>query len=176
MLRKNFSLVSLAILLLVASTLIALQTSPDARPSGRDLIVIDSTGNNLGPVIGVTFDGGTTVAFPFHGKPLPILVGRNSFPQVNPLNFATTDCTGQPFQVVNGPFLTTTVLGTKNTLFVENGPVQSITVQSQLGPFSSGCSQTSFALSPAVPMKPVIDLNQLFTPPFSVVSAEHHKD
>lgn len=165
MLGKRYCLAGLAILLVAVSALIAQQTS---TPTSRELIVVDSTGKSLGPVIGADALGNTTVAFPFHGKPLPIAVMRSSYDQ-GAMYFETTDCTGQPFEPVLNPFLMTNVFGANNTLYVENGPAQSVTVQSQMFPPPSTCSTTTLTLSPAVPVTKVVDLNQVFTPPFSVV-------
>lgn len=169
MLRKKYVLASLAILLLSTSALIAQRTSTNASPAVQDFVVIDSTGKNVGHVIGVDAFGATAVAFPFHGKPLPIGVGRSSFTQEG-LSYTTSDCTGQAYQdASNTPFLTTTVLGTNNTLYVENGPIQTVTLMSTLYPPPQGCSPFTFTDSNMVPMTPVLDLNKVFTPPFSVV-------
>jgi hypothetical protein len=155
--------------LVLSASLFSQQTGPQTG-SGSGFVVIDSTGKSLGAVIGVSQLGNVaTVAFLFQGKPLPVSVTRSSFQQ-NTLLFVSTDCTGQPFQdASSSPFLMTTVSGPKNTLFAENGPSQSITVQSGLDP-NSGCFQTSIPLTDAVPMVRVINLN-VFKPPFSVVSA-----
>jgi hypothetical protein len=154
--------------LVVSVYLSAQQTATQTGESS--FVVVDHAGKKLGAVIGVSQLGNVaTVAFLFRGKPLPILVARSSFQQ-NTLLFVTSDCTGQPFQdASSSPFLMTTVSGPNSTLFVENGPSQSITAQSGLDPVN-GCFQTSFPLSDAVPMTRVIDLN-VFTPPFRVVSA-----
>lgn len=153
---------------LVASVYLSAQQTA-TQSGGSSFVVIDHAGKKLGGVIGVSQLGNVaTVAFLFHGKPLPISVTRSSFLQ-NTLFFVSSDCTGQPFQdASSSPFPMSTVSGPNNTLFAENGPSQSITAQSGLDP-ASGCFQTSFPFSDAVPMRRVIDLN-VFTPPFSVVS------
>lgn len=74
--KKRYGLAVLTILLVGSSIVIAQQTTTRVRPAGPDLVVIDNTGKNLGPVIGVAADGTTTVAFSFRGKALPISVFR----------------------------------------------------------------------------------------------------
>jgi hypothetical protein len=135
-------------------------------------VVVDSTGKQLGPVIGVQYGGSgnlTTVALPFRGAWLPVDVQRTSFlTSINDLLFLSSDCTGQPYQNADsGPWIEATAFGPAPTLYVESGPHQAITAQSYLA--STGmCNELSQSLPDAVPIAPAINLS-VFTPPFKVV-------
>ena len=159
---------------ILALVLIAFVWAQQSRTQGSGaklptvFIVVDSTGQTIGSVIGVGETHSTTVAIPFQGSPLPVTVFRTSF-LPGSLFFTSLDCTGQPFQdESNSPFPASAV-GPGNMLFAASGPSQSITAASTLDGFGNCFQMPPFAYSDAVPMSPVIDLNK-FSPPFKVVS------
>ena len=165
----------LAVLVSVAVRQVSGQSHAPSPAFPTDFVVVDSTGQALGPVISVNQGGGiTTVAIPFHGMGLPVAVLRSAFLSGS-LYFTSSDCTGQPFADPSAsPFLASAVSGPSDALYFESGQSQTITVGSTLGGgFLCGqggctntCTQTTFSLV-AGPMAPAINMN-VFTPPFGV--------
>ena len=173
---KTMLLTSLAIV-----TVTGVAQSRSSMEGG--FVVIDSSGQAVGPVISNNQGGGiTTVAVPFRGKWLPVATLRDAILSGS-LFFTSSDCSGQPFgDASSSPFPASAVAGPKNTLYFEDGPIQNISVGSTLsGGYicdvngcTNSCYATQFALA-ASPMSPAKDLNAL-KPPFRVVRAEDQRD
>jgi hypothetical protein len=147
------------------------------NPLSGNLVVVDSTGRRVGPVIGsmqfgtISSSIGTTAVtvLSFQGKLLQVYILRSQF-EAPALLYTSYDCTGQPFGDPSwGPFLATGI-SADNTLYFESGPTQPITVNSGFftGHGASGCTMFSEMID-AVPMSPAIDLNG-FKAPFAVIS------
>lgn len=136
----------------------------------RNFVVLDNTGKQVGPVVGVMQGTRITiVAIPFNKKWLPIEVLRSTFQVGGSFYFTSSDCTGQAFlDPSTSPFLATAVFGPTNTLFFESGPSQNITVQSLQDQTTGACSTASLTLA-GVPVTPAVDLS-VFSPPFRVVT------
>lgn len=165
---KRIGVLMLVLLVCVWAQQSKPQTAADKRSTDSNLIVVDDTGRTIGPVIGA-FGGGAVVAFPFQGSLLPLEVLHSSFYHLF-LYFISSDCTGQPF--VDGsasPFPASVVQGRGNTLYTSSGKSQSITTASAMIGLAI-CFPSAGPLSDVVPVEPALNLDQVFTPPFRVVS------
>ena len=163
--------------------------------SPHQLAVYDAYGKRVGVVSGARGAFGGTgsgfkpiVSFKFQDVPFMLMVYRDGFQATEGVVWESTDCSGQPFirpGIQPGyPFspssLPVVAVGIPgSTVYVENGPARSITVRSfstsriQLDgrfPEPSRCYSDGFTPYSvmAVPARPLVDMNDHFTPPFTV--------
>lgn len=154
-------------------------------PSGSDAdtpIVVDATGVRVGPV--VSFDANlldsVVVAFRHSGMVIPLHVQRTRFLPFRYLQlwFEATDCSGPP--LVEGgastpwsdlpfQFAQDAVVGLPgSTIYVPDthpgGSFTTVRSYERLGACTQGAGESRFLY----PARPLIDLNTLFAPPFSV--------
>lgn len=146
-----------------------------AGPAGGGLTVVDSVGNVVGYVTGFTFDGSQRVlpniVLQQNGLRVGLMVTPNGFEgSGGSLAFARADCQEQAFLAgdFNTLILPATIEAPGSTVYVPNptaapGPVTARSLL-QLGT----CFSFEFGLPLAVPALPLVDLNTLFTPPFSI--------
>ena len=135
---------------------------------GGSAKVYDSNDQLIGRLVGTSGED-ASVAFELDDGSLTLLlVSKDDFSTFIRL-FTSTDCTGQIYIAVrlDGLFLTSAVSGANNTLYVENGPSQSIDANSFLTP-DDVCIQSFFDEAVVKPVDPVLDLDDLFVPPFRV--------
>ncbi len=138
-------------------------------------MVVDSAGTVVGSITGFTFDGSQRVlpqvVLQRDGRLVGLLVHPDRFEGSGPsLAYESVDCTGQAW--LNGPFATLilpgTIEGPGQTLYVPDRSATPglVTAQSllQLGT----CFAFQFDLPSAVPAIPLVDLNTLYTQPFSL--------
>lgn len=138
-------------------------------------MVVDSGGTVVGNVIGLTFDGSQRVlpevVLQRNGRLVGLLVYPDRFEGSGAsLAYESLDCTGQAW--LNGPFATPilpgTIEGPGQTLYVPDPSATPglVTAQSllQLGT----CFTFQFDYLSAVPAIPLVDLDTLYTPPFSL--------
>jgi hypothetical protein len=187
---RIIALVGISVLLVVLGFEAVKQVKaqgPDALGSlPLGFVVVDSTRKPIGPVIGMgtgigfaeavpdppvmigalSFIGPTVVAIPFHGKDLPVYVLRNSLGAPFQV-FTSSDCTGQPYAFAGASPFPATALSPDNMLYVENGPGESLTINSAEG-LNLSCEAYASGSENVVPVAPAINLN-VFKPPFSVV-------
>jgi hypothetical protein len=167
-----------ALLFLYAAREVRAEGAQQTLPG--EFLVVDSAGKLIGPIVGTMQSNNVTiVVIPFQGKWLPVSLTRSAFLQGS-LLYTSTDCTGQPFGDASAsPFLAADVQGASSTLYYENGPSQTITVQSFLGGGGncgvtgciSPCTTTPPSTGDYVPMAAGPNLN-IFTSPFSVKRAK----
>ena len=152
-------------------------TGPAGPPgsAGGGLLVVDSVGNGVGHVVGLMFDGSQrvlpNVILQQQGLMVGLMVTPNGFEgSGGSLAFSLAGYKGQAF--LSSDFTTLilpgTIEGPGNTVYVPDpsatpGPV---TAQSllQLGT----CFSFQFDLPSAVPALPLVNLDTLYTPPFSL--------
>jgi hypothetical protein len=149
--------------------------------------VYDANGKQVGPTIGIltSQDGPVVVAFRVGERVIPLLVtrvgigGDLSFGgSQNNLFFETPDCTGPPSALALSSVMLPRAIVAEpgNTVYFVDpfGPSHLITQRSflpgagaggQPGPCSSEAGPTVITVVPAIPL---IDLDTLFTPPFSI--------
>ncbi|MBI3030257.1 MAG: hypothetical protein HYY64_12165 [Candidatus Rokubacteria bacterium] len=141
------------------------------------MTVVDSVGTQIGGVVGLTFDGSqrvlANVVLQQDGRMIALIVYPDHFEGTGPsLSYESTDCTGTP--LFDGDFNTMilpgTIEGPGSTVYVPDTstPPQALTAKSllQLGmcfPVPGG-----FGLPSAIPAVPLVDLDTLYTPPFSL--------
>ena len=139
------------------------------------MMVVDSAGTVVGSITGFTFDGSQRVlpqvVLQRDGRLVGLLVHPDGFEGSGPsLAYGSMDCTGQAW--LGGPFATLilpgTIEGPGQTVYIPDpsAPPGLVTAGSllQLGT----CFTFQFDVSSAVPAIPLVDLNTLFTPPFSL--------
>jgi len=138
------------------------------------MMIVDSVGSVVGPVTGFTFDGPQrvlpNVVFQKDGLLAGLLVGSGLEGSGGSLAFDQVGCQGQAY--LSGPFTTLILPGTiespGQTLYVPDPSVPPglVTARSLLQ--AGTCFTFQFDLLSAVPAIPVVDLDTLFIPPFSL--------
>lgn len=157
-----------------------------AGQDGRDgsaVVVVDSVGTVLGNVIGGTqllpYYDRTNVALNIDGKVYSVVVNRNGFWQDGGLYYEQPNCSGTAYLEYHsgngglGVFPVSYVTD-NNVLFGEAGEIitdaQYRSTGSKGGCVPSGSTTGVGTLTgPAVPLARIIDLDDLFTPPFEVM-------
>lgn len=150
---------------------------PPGPSGGGGLMVVDSIGTLVGGVLGLTFDGSqrvlANVVVQKDGRMVALVVYPDHFEGTGPsLAYESTNCTGTP--LLDGDFntliLPATIEGPGNTAYVPDtsAPPQSLTANSLLQLGTCFQVQGGFGLQSAVPARPLVDLDTLFTRPFSV--------
>ena len=147
------------------------------------LRVFDATGKKVGRVLSVKgMDGrNPVVALQFGKHVFTVEVLRHRFRgNVEGVYFQSADCSGMPYLQAylgdpalfgdqGGDLLDVYVGAPGNTVYLPTpgSTTQPTPVQSRLVP-TGECTLSGDASLPAVPALPLIDLNMVFTPPFSV--------
>ena len=139
------------------------------------MMVVDSAGSIVGSVTGFTFDGPQRILPNVVLQKDGLLVGLTVGPggleaSGGSLAFDQPGCQGKAY--LSGPFdtliLPGTIEGPGQTVYVPDpsAPAGLVTAQSflQIGT----CFTFPFALPSAVPAIPLVDLDTLYTPPFSL--------
>jgi hypothetical protein len=106
------------------------------------------------------------VLFPVGDDQVVIGVTRFRFSRRG-IFFTSTDCTGQAYLEARSLFLESAVTVPGSTLYVENGPVQAISAESEFRESEQVCRVRTREMN-AVPVSPVVDLDSLYTAPFSI--------
>jgi hypothetical protein len=153
--------------------------------AGNGLAVYDANGNRVGRVIGITeLQNRAFVVFHIGMHKFLLWVneiqlsGEFETSTQNSIFFETPDCTGPPFAIAVSSFRLPRVVVASpgNTLYVTDSvtPPQPMTFRSFLpgaaGDAPGPCGQEAgpIVINSAVPAIPLLDLNTVFTPPFSV--------
>ncbi|MGB5065285.1 MAG: hypothetical protein WBQ37_16250, partial [Candidatus Competibacter sp.] len=153
-------------------------------PVGQDgaaVVVVDSTGKVLGNVIGVhTGLAGpiyepVRVALDINGQIFGVIVGQDGYWRDGQIFYQLPNCLGTAYRqlasdAIHGTFFDSFV--TKNNmLFGETGGYQDGASFSSYGDGDGYCYNTGGTgkINRAVPIAPIVDLDDLFTPPFDVV-------
>ena len=145
--------------------------------SDRELVVIDSNGVQVGSQ--VTSLGSTPyVLFDVEGVPLfEVRVQKNNLTgqSGDDLFFESSNCSGQPFMVINVTFLVqhtwVSPIESNQPIFVPDQSVSSTTrtMFSRLDQDDS-CNLGTWSLSNLLPALPVFVWQDEFTPPFRVIT------
>lgn len=186
MIRKVFLVIPTILLILVLST-VATTSQGSEQPTlstVQGLVVVDADGKKLGEVVGIARgnDRGTTpgldgpvVAFSVNGHVFTVVVFEDHFfgnGRWDSVSFDSPDCTGTPFIRETGSALPSVVVNTPgNTVYIEDpdATVQTVTVRSSLREMhhGGGCI-TGDREDDLIRAIPLIDLDTVFTPPFTV--------
>jgi FlxA-like protein len=146
--------------------------------------VYDANGKQVGPIVSILTSGGpVVVAFRVGEHVMPLFVkrvgiGADETGTQNNLYFETTNCTGTPFALAQSSTILPRAIVAEpgsTVYFVDPfGPSHLITQRSflpgagvggQPGPCSAEAGPTVMTV---VPVLPLLDLDTMFTPPFSV--------
>jgi len=141
------------------------------------MMVVDSAGTVVGPITGFTFDGPRLVlpqvVLQLDGRLVGLLVHPDRFEGSGPsLAYESTNCTGQAW--LSGPFATLILPGTidspfKTVLYIPDpSATPGLVTVTARSLWLGTCFPFEFPVSSAVPAIPLVDLNTLFTPPFSL--------
>jgi len=139
------------------------------------MMIVDSVGTVVGSVTGFTFDGPQrilpNVVFQKDGLLVGLMVGPGGLEgSGGSLVFDQAGCQGKAY--LSGPFATLvlpgTIEGPGQTLYVPDpsAPAGLVTARSLLQ--AGTCFTFQFVLPSAVPAVLLVDLDTLFTPPFSL--------
>lgn len=148
-------------------------------------VLVDANGKTLGPIldpigpvpppVGPSDAGSHIVQVPFRVGDRRILldVHRLGYGKSGGLYFESSDCTGQPYLRTQTEALLTPafVRPPRNTLYVPDGPYVYVTARSHIEPSTlegERCNALSPLYDPFRVARPVVDLDDLFTPPFRV--------
>jgi hypothetical protein len=141
------------------------------------MMVVDSLGTQIGNVFGLTFDGSqhvlANVVLQKDGRMVALIVYPDHFEGTGPsLSFQSTDCTGTALfdGAFNTMILPGTIEGPGNTVYVPDTstPPQSLTANSLLQLGTCYSAPGGFGLLLAIPAVPLVNLDTLYTPPFSL--------
>jgi hypothetical protein len=166
---------TLFIMVLVMLRLITPLESANSPRSLKGLVVVDSTGKNIGPVLGIDDTlRYAVVAFTVNGFTFALSVDSMAFTGSDrTLLFESTDCTGTPYLFSNVvtllPVVVVSVPG--STVYRADDTTEPIFINSRTGADTppgvcESLPQTQESIgSIAIP---VVDLSTLFTPPFHV--------
>lgn len=171
-------------------TLILLTASFQRLQPTQQLTVYDADGKKVGVVTGGDPVGGSfrpLVPLKIDGIALMLGVLRDGFTGHATIAWESTDCTGTPFLQITSPGYTSQpssfpLVGVGlpgNTVYVEDGPVRPIAIRSYStiplqGPGTPlhQCVRPQAEYDPYIrvsaPARPLIDMNTLYTPPFTV--------
>ena len=170
------SLIITVAIILTWST-IAATASGQSFKNRKSITVVDAHGVMVGPVFSTEdfFNGSkVTVAFEFEKQPFVLLVFPHQFLSnsgMGPL-FESSNCSGSPLVASAGgsPLPANAISAPGSTVYL----AQPDATPQQFNPFIGSelnpdgtCTPVSSALT-AVPARATIDLDTLFTPPFSV--------
>lgn len=183
--RCSCVVVAFAILGVVASAGVFSLSVAGAQPFKftRSLTVFDANGNRVGGVVGVTEpQEPVVIAFHVGTYVFPLWVHRGAFAgdtigaaTQNSVFFETTDCSGPSFALAMSTVILPRIVVARpgSTIYFADpfAAPQVITARSFL-PGASGappdpCGVAMSAVT-VVPAIPLLDLDTLFTPPFSV--------
>lgn len=148
------------------------QNPPGNFPWAPSYVVVDSTGAVVGDLIDAGNTNQATVAIPMGPTFAPVFVAKTQFRSFGTswLYFENPGCVGPPYlEFRSSPLPMTFVTSfVGNTLFVETGaPQRRIFARSRHNE-TGVCRGIGFSRT-VVPAEEVAVLNDLFTPPFSVV-------
>ena len=166
MMRRRQVAFVLSLAMLGVSLCSASAPGPASPP--RVVVVVDAAGTLVGKVLGVMQGTRITiVGIELNQKVFSLEVLYDRF-QRGTLFFTSADCTGPPYLTVElSPFPASAVSNPGNTLYGEKGPAQRINGGSWLEP-DGRCNNRWPFQATAVPVKPYLDLDAAFTPPFHV--------
>ena len=153
---------------------LAFAEKPSVRPVGQ-VVVVDSkgkiVGNTDGGMIGDYFSGRATILLKVDERLFAVRVVKNTLFGF-PLYFRFTNCQGQPWYPVasaDQPLWPTAAIFTPGmSVYLPrlDAVVEQITYQS-VWQWDGGCRNLSNTTA-LIPAEPLIDLDTVFTPPFSV--------
>ena len=138
-------------------------------------MVVDSAGTVVGSITGFTVDGPRLVlpqvVLQRDGRLVGLLVHPDRFEgSGQSLAYASMDCTGPAW--LSGPFATLilpgTIEGPGQTVYIPDPSATPGLVTAQSILQMGTCFTFQFDVSSAVPAIPLVDLNTLFIPPFSL--------
>ena len=154
--------------------LVAVAPTAWAKPiRPAELHAYDANGKKIGRVLDVNGPNEATVGVRVNGTTTLLTVHRDVLWTAPSLAFQSTDCTGTPYIRAASNSLLDSVTATGDpglTVYVQQPgqPVQAITVGSEtINLQPTECQMHSQTIQ-AFPAVPLIDLNTLFTPPFSI--------
>lgn len=145
--------------------------------------VVDANGTKVAGVLGLAGPAGATIALEVDGQLVVLQVTREHFVgnADTDLLFESNNCTGTAYAAAGslslGPSLTAVVVGSPGSTVYLGDPgstPQAITSRSQLGsPISrpGPCHQDTILQPDAISVTPTINLDTLFTPPFTLAAA-----
>lgn len=129
--------------------------------------IVDANGTVLGPVYGDPFF--PQVILTFSGRIFFVTVRPSGF-LGSSLGFTSLNCQGPPFiyepSLIPGAALW--LPGTTVYLADPTAPTQSLTILSSFNWEFQQCGNITPNIQPVKPAVPIIDLNTVFTPPFSI--------
>jgi len=150
----------------------ALAQKPTVKPVGQ-VALVDSTGKIVGHVLG-GLGWGTTVLLKIDERLVAVNVRKDGYQQ-GTLYFDLPNCLGIPWLPFVSPlssFLTVASIGPPgNTVYVPQQGVPSAHVRIQSWLRSDGCSPFFNETIHVTPTESLINLDTVFTPPFSVRTA-----
>ena len=175
-------IVAIAVLGLQAAS--AEESTPDngqVLRKVRSLVVVDASGKTVGGVIAADKTE-VTVAFQI-GEQFVLIPLKNDGFVIGTLNYQTSDCSGTAFldsPSTGAPFPNSAVAPPGKTLYLPdpNAAPETVVVKSIFFTFESfiGCdTEGGGQVSLEIPAKAVVDLNTLFTPPFTVRAADESR-
>jgi hypothetical protein len=176
----------LTLVIAVILVLVSLTATSAAQPvlkSLSSLTVVDAHGVKVGELFGISANGNGLVAFEVDQQPLLLSLNANGFVFTS-IFFLSGDCTGasylrtslNPATILN-LFPLVAVSATGRVLYLPTGAAPLQDTSEDPGFMGSKFIATGACVPPTrideeqawyIPVIPVIDLNTLFTPPFSV--------
>ncbi|MFZ1058343.1 MAG: hypothetical protein WAP47_04015 [Candidatus Rokuibacteriota bacterium] len=138
-------------------------------------MVVDSVGTLIGNVLGFTFDGSQhvlpNVVLQRNGRAVGVVVTPNGFEGSGAsLSYESLNCTGTPY--LDGDFTTlilpATIEGPGHTVYVPDTSATPRPVAAQSLLMQGACFSWLSNLQSAVPAIPLVDLDTLYAPPFTV--------
>ena len=159
-----FGLLSLLACLLSSQPVVG--AKPDAKPLNQ-VVVVDSKGKVVGSALGA-LGFSTTVLLKIDDRLIPVALGKNSYSRTGTMLFELPNCQGTPWMVPTPEALVTNPkLGPPgNTIYIAKEDVVPVRI-TLASSFGQSCVTTIGTLE-AVPAVPFVDLDTVFTPPFSI--------
>ena len=137
----------------------------------QNLSVWDSKGKIVGNVISSQYGGQALVAFRLSGRLFLLSADKTGFNETTQLFFASANCTGAAytFPILGTSSYLNTVYGiVGGKAYEPSGPTTNVTINSSLDSGSSSCNFSTVFQTDMTPMQFVVDLNSIFTPPFTL--------
>jgi hypothetical protein len=134
--------------------------------------VVDAASNVLGPTH--TYAGGAVIILEVDGYLVQANVLATHLASINPVYFATNDCTGQAFAAWSPTviFPPSSIVTLSNSVYAgPPAPQQAVMTHSRLDSGVNGCQVAAVLRSDLVPVAFVRDLSPHFQPPFGVRAA-----
>ncbi|MFQ5856022.1 MAG: hypothetical protein ACE5LU_10300 [Anaerolineae bacterium] len=183
--NHKWPLLTLIVPLILTLSTFAVTSKNSEQPTptaSERLVIVDANGKKVGKVIGIDHHV-PQIALEINGHLFTLGVRENRFAGQTSWNsgvlFESEDCTGTPYIRDDRSALPSVVVNVPgNTVYIEDpaASVQTIAVRSRyewMSPWEDPptCSPVTWDNEEAVQAIPLINLDTVFTPPFSIHSA-----